>query len=129
MRMKTTILTLCLTLCLAAVAKWKTSPAAAETSVAICGVVQAFNPATVTTAGSLNLSGTNYTIAPGTSIFGQSLINLGANICLDAVFNNSNQIVPPTAVSGNIVTACGGINSFTPATPGTPGAISIGSSN
>ncbi|MFN0109055.1 MAG: hypothetical protein ACKVZH_09420 [Blastocatellia bacterium] len=127
--MKTTILTLCLTLCLAAAAKWKTAPASAETAVAICGVVQSFNPATVTTAGSLNLSGTTYAIAPGTSILGQTLLNLGASICIDAVFNNSNQIVPSSAVSGNIAVACGGINSFTPATPGTPGSISIGSSN
>src|SRR5689334_57125 len=129
MRMKTTLITLCLTLCLVAVVKWKPSSVSAETEALVCGQVLAFNPATATTAGSLNLSGTNYTIAPGTTITGQAIITLGSTVCINAVFNNSNQIVPPSAVGGAVVTACGGVNSFTPATPGTPGAISIGSSS
>ncbi|MDQ3013519.1 MAG: hypothetical protein M3X11_22800, partial [Acidobacteriota bacterium] len=127
--MKTTIITLCLTLCLVAAAKWKTSSVSAETAALVCGQVLAFNPATTTTAGSVNLSGTNYTIAAGTTIGGQAIISIGASICINAVFNNVNQIVPPSAVGGSVVTACGGVNSFTPATSGTQGAISIGSSS
>src|SRR5262245_38323452 len=121
MRMKTTILTLCLTLCLAVVAKWKPSSVSAETAALICGPVLAFNPATATTAGSININGTNYTIAPGTTISGQAVISIGANMCIDAVFNNANQIVPPSAVGGGVVTACGGVNSFKAATINQPG--------
>ncbi|HEX9001544.1 MAG TPA: hypothetical protein VGB07_16675, partial [Blastocatellia bacterium] len=127
--MKTTILTLCLTLCLALAAKWKPSSVSAETAAVICGSVLAYNPATATTAGSININGTNYTIAPGTTIGGQAIISVGTGVCLDAVFNNSNQIVPPSTVGGSVVTACGGVNSFKAATPNQPGNISIGSAN
>ncbi|HMX29071.1 MAG TPA: hypothetical protein PKC13_26030, partial [Blastocatellia bacterium] len=129
MRMKTTILTLCLTLCLALVVKWKPSTVSAETSALLCGVVLAYNPATATTAGSINISGTTYTIAAGTTISGQAIISVGVGVCIDAVFNNSNQIVPPSAVGGGVVTACGGVNSFKAATLNQPGNISIGSAN
>ncbi|MCI0745877.1 MAG: hypothetical protein L0Y58_10770, partial [Verrucomicrobia subdivision 3 bacterium] len=127
--MKTTLLTLCLAISLAVIAKWAPSLVSANTTVAVCGQVLNFVPATATTAGSLRIDSTLFAIAPGATIGGQAILKLGASVCLDLTFNGSNQIIPPSKVGGTTVNVCGGVNSFTPATFQTQGAISIGSSS
>src|SRR5262249_37115576 len=115
MRLKATILTLCLALCIAAAARWTPSHVKAETTAAsICGRVLAFKSATATTEGSIKIDNASYAIAPGTIIRGQAIITLGFPICIDATLNNRNQIVHPSAVSGSVVTVCGALDSYTP---------------
>ena len=129
MRMKITLLTLCLALCLSAVARWTPSPVSARMAAApACGIVTAFTPATATTAGHIRLDSTNYIISAGTTIIGQPVLFLGASVCLDLTLNGVQQIVPPSKVGGNAVNICGAVNSYTRATPFSQGAISIGSS-
>src|SRR5262245_2043440 len=129
MKMKITLLTLCLAFGLAAVAKWAPSLVTADTTVAVCGQVISFVPPTATTGGSIRIDSTVYPIAPGVTIVGQPILKPGANLCLDLTFNGSNEIIPPSKITGAIVNVCGGVNSFTPATAQTQGAISIGSSS
>ncbi len=128
MRMKATLLTLCLALCLAAFARWANSPVSADTAAIVCGTVTAFNPATPISAGSIRIDGTTYAIAPGTTITGQPVLSVGAPVCINFVFNGANQAVPPSAVVGSTINVCGAINSFTPATAGSQGSLSIGGS-
>src|SRR5262249_17153167 len=128
MRLKATLLTLCLALSIAAATRWTSSPVKAETTAAsICGHVLAFKPATATTAGSIKTDNSTYAIAPGTMIGGQAIIELGFPICLDASLNSQNQIVQPSMVSGSVITICGALDSYKPSTPGTAGSISINS--
>src|SRR5262249_42691933 len=113
MKIKTTLLTLCLVISLGLIAKWTPSLVSANTTTSVCGQVLNFIPATTTTEGSLRINSTLYTIAPGAAIGGQAILKLGGSVCLDLTFNNSNQIIPPSKVTGSTVTVCGGINSFT----------------
>jgi hypothetical protein len=129
MKMKTTLLTLCLVISLMVIAKWTPSLVSANTTASVCGQVLNFIPATTTTEGSLRIDSTVYPIAPGATLGGQGILKLGASVCLDLTFNNSFQIIPPSKVSGSTVTVIGGVNSFTPASFQTQGAISIGSSS
>ncbi len=128
-KMKITLLTLCLATCIAVIAKWTPSLVSADTTAVVCGQVLSFTPPTATTSGSIRIDSTQYTIAPGVTIVGQPILKLGANVCLDLSFNGSNEIIPPSGVTGTTVNVCGGVNSFTPATNQTQGAISIGSSS
>lgn len=128
-KMKTTLLTLCLAAGLAVIAKWTPSLVSADTTAVVCGQVLNFIPPTATTGGSIRINSTVYAIAPGVTIVGQPILQLGANLCLDLTFNGSNEIIPPSKITGTTVNVCGGVNSFTPATNQTQGAISIGTSS
>src|SRR5262245_38072939 len=128
-KMKTTLLTLCLAAGLAVIAKWTPSLVSADTTAVVCGQVLSFIPPTATTGGSIRINSTLYQIAPGVTIVGQAILQPGANLCLDLTFNGSNEIIPPSKITGTTVNVCGGVNSFTPATNQTQGAISIGSSS
>src|SRR5262245_30105623 len=128
MKMKTTLLTLCLAISLAVIARWTPSLESADTTVAVCGQVLSFIPATTTTEGSIRIDSTLYAIAPGATIAGQAILKPGASVCLDLTFIGTGQISPPCKVGGTAVTVCGAVNSFTPSTFQTQRAISIGSS-
>lgn len=118
-----------MTISIAVIAKWTPSLVSATATVVVCGQVLDFTPATATTAGSLRVNSTVYSIAPGATIVGQGILKVGVNVCLDLTFNNSNQIIPPSKIAGAAVDVCGGVNSFTPSTSFTQGTISIGSSS
>lgn len=128
MRMKATLLTLLFALLAAVAAKWTPSSVSADTTVAVCGQVKSFTPATATSTGSIKIDDTTYTIAAGTTIGGQPIISVGPTICLDITLNGSNQMVPPTRVAGATVSVCGTLNSYKASQPDKPGAISIGAS-
>ncbi len=127
MKMKTTLLTLCLVMSITLIAKWTPSLVSANTTVAVCGQVLGYTPATAVTAGSIRIDSTVYPIAPGATISGAAILKIGASVCLDLAFNSSNEIIPPSKVGGSTVNICGSVNSFTPSTSQTLGSISIGS--
>lgn len=92
-------------------------------SINICGLVTALSP------DALVISGLTLPIAPGTILGGQELIAVGANLCLNGVFNTSGQLVAPSAVAANNsgkITACGVIREINSSNTANPGSITIG---
>ncbi len=97
-----------------------------EVTAQICGQVTQFQPATLLSSGLLRLNGaTNYRIAPGVVIGGQSLIFNGQNLCLEAVLNNSGEIAIGSTVAGSIVNVCGAVENYKASTFVTLGAITL----
>ena len=129
MRMKATLLTLLLALLAAVATKWSPARVSADTTVAVCGRISGFVPATATTNGAIKVDDASYVIAAGTTIGGQPAIRSGATMCLDLTLNGSNQIIPPTRVAGASISVCGTLNSYKAAVLERAGAISIGSSD
>jgi hypothetical protein len=129
MKMKTTLLTLSLVLCIVAISKWPFSKVTANTTTSVCGQVNSFKPATATTAGTLRVNGVTYTIAPGTTLGGQSIVAPRPFMCFELTLNGDNQIIPPSRVGGTAVTVCGTVKSFKAPFNDVDGSISIGSSS
>jgi hypothetical protein len=101
----------------------------ATTSVSVCGVVSAYTAATASTPGSITIGGQTFPIAAGTNIDGSGLINVGANLCLNATLNGLGQITTPATVTANATTSvsvCGVVSAYTAATASSPGSITIG---
>src|SRR6185369_15498339 len=81
-----------------------TVTANATTSVSTCGTVTAYTAASALLPGSLTIGGQTFPIAAGTNINGSGLVNVGANLCLNATLNGLGQIVLPTTVVSNATT-------------------------
>lgn len=129
MKIKTSLLTFCLVLCIAAVYKLLGPGVSANTTTAVCGRINAFSPATATTTGSIEINHTIYVIAPGTTLGGQPIIAPGPTLCFNLTLNNNNQVIAPSGIGDNTLTKCGAINNFRPARNNSIGSISIGSSS
>jgi uncharacterized repeat protein (TIGR01451 family) len=99
------------------------------TTLALCGVVENYTPATTTADGSITIAGRTFPIAAGTSIANSSLISAGADLCMTATLNALGEIIVPTSVTANVKTAveiCGVVTAYTPATSNANGLITIG---
>lgn len=96
-----------------------------ETNVGVCGQITNYIPATATTAGLLRINGNNYPIAPGIVIGGQALLALNANLCFDFTLDNAGQVTLPSAVTGSVLTLCGELEEFQPASPTTLGKLKL----
>lgn len=95
----------------------------------VCGNVDAYTAATANTAGSITINGTTFPIAAGTTINGNNLITVGADLCFNLTVNASGQVIPPSTVIVDVsaaVTICGTVTAYTAATATTPGSITIG---
>jgi hypothetical protein len=96
-----------------------------ETTVAVCGTVTLFSPATATTEGVIRINGANFPIAPGVILGGQALIAASASLCFDFTYDNQNRVTLPSTVSSSVVTLCGGIEAYQPAKFDAPGSLKI----
>ncbi|MBI1764183.1 MAG: carboxypeptidase regulatory-like domain-containing protein [Acidobacteria bacterium] len=96
-----------------------------ETAVNVCGQILSYTPATSTTPGSLRINNTTYALAPGIVIGGQALIAVNAVLCFDLTFDNAGQVTLPSAVTGSVVTLCGGLEEYQAATFNAPGVLKI----
>jgi hypothetical protein len=103
------------------------------TSVNVCGFVSAYTAPTAVTFGSITIGGQTFSIAPGTTLIGGGLIQIGANLCLSGSSGGGGQVgsgtvstnpnsPPPTAT----VNVCGIVTAFVPATGAAAGSITIG---
>jgi len=99
-----------------------------STQVAVCGRVDAFLPASATSAGSIILSGKSLVISAGTQLTNQSAVVVGANVCLTAATNAAGQVAPPATITADVqatVSVCGAVDSYAAATALTDGALRI----
>jgi hypothetical protein len=85
-----------------------------SSTLTICGVVTAYNPATLTTLGSITINGTVLTIGINVQPSGIA-ISLGLNLCLVATLNSLQQATA-LAVSVNQVATATATATGTPAT-------------
>ncbi|MEP7336692.1 MAG: hypothetical protein ABI977_02925, partial [Acidobacteriota bacterium] len=89
----------------------------------------AFTAATAGAPGSITIGGVTFPIAIGTTLTGQGLIAVGANLCLAATLDVTGQIILPSSITASVNTTiniCGVVTAFTAATAGAPGSITIG---
>lgn len=102
-----------------------TSP---TSSVNICGAFGGFTPATISTPGSIVISGQVVPIAVGVVLGGTTALALNTTLCLSGTANSAGQIilgaVSPTALSP--VSVCGTVTAYTLSTATTAGSITIG---
>ncbi len=106
-----------------------TITANATTTLNVCGTVTAYTAATALLPGGITIGGQTLPIAAGTDINASGLVNVGANLCVNATLNGLGQIVPPTTVTTNattFVSVCGVVSAYTAATASAPGSITIG---
>lgn len=87
-----------------------------STTLPVCGVVTAYNPATASTAGSVTINGATIVLAPNASL--SSSITIGLNYCLVATLNILQQATA-LAVTAQTTTA-------TPTSTATPTATATG---
>lgn len=118
-------------------------PAAANTtanggSVALCGIVTGYTPATLYTPGSIIIGGVVYGIEVAGTLINANLITSGANICVQAVFDGSGNIAYGTVVentgTGGVGTGgnfrlCGVVSFLAPPSFGGFGSITINGRN
>jgi hypothetical protein len=97
--------------------------------ISICGRVDAFLAATVSTNGSITIGGQTFVIMNNTTLANQNTIVVGAQYCLDATANaqgeiSNGQINSRVTVAGSL-SICGIVSAFTAATATSPGSITI----
>ncbi len=95
-------------------------------SLTLCGVVNAYVPATATVAGGLNVAGMAFTVAPGAMISG---LTVGSNQCLSAFTDGFGRIITPSSAGANASGAtqiCGVVTDFQAALTGREGFIRLG---
>lgn len=99
--------------------------------LSVCGIVTSFIPATASTPGSIVIGGVTYIIAPGVTITGFSFTAGTTAICIQATLNPSGQMIGVTINGFNAGTLrlCGSVTGYIPATPLTPGSITINGQN
>ncbi|MCW5853309.1 MAG: carboxypeptidase regulatory-like domain-containing protein [Anaerolineae bacterium] len=97
-------------------------------TVSVCGVVAAFQAATVNTPGSITIGGQTFPIAAGTTLTGQEGITLGQNYCLSGGLNAQGQLQNGTisASAGGNVSLCGVVTAYSPASANQAGSVTIG---
>ena len=105
-----------------------TLTANATAAVEVCGAATAFTAATATAPGSITIGGQTFPIAAGTTLDGQALATVGADLCLDATANGAGQLEDGTltADAAATVDVCGTVTAFTAATATAPGSITVG---
>jgi outer membrane biosynthesis protein TonB len=74
-----------------------------SSTITICGVVSAYNPATTTTTGSVTINGTTLVLAANSSL--SSAITLNANLCLVATLNSLQQATAVAVSVNQVATA------------------------
>ncbi len=92
-------------------------------NVNVCGVVSAIS------SNAITINGVTYPIVPGGTITGASLVNVGANVCLNAALNASGQITAPSSISISptlAVNLCAKVDAYQAATASAPGFITLG---
>lgn len=98
---RVTLLLCGIALCLAGLIWERTRITSANTSARLCGAVTAFTPATAGAAGRVVIGGISYAIAPGVTLGGEDLIQIGANLCLSPTFTGSGQLGNGSFVSAS----------------------------
>jgi hypothetical protein len=97
-------------------------------TVSICGAFGGFTPATISTPGSIVISGQIVPIAVGVVLGGSTALAANTTLCLSGTTNSAGQIilgaVSPTALAP--VSVCGTVTAYTLATATTAGSITIG---
>jgi hypothetical protein len=97
-------------------------------TVNICGAFGGFTPATISTPGSIVISGQIVPIAVGVVLGGSTALTANTTICLSGTTNSAGQIilgaVVPTALAP--VSVCGTVTAYTLSTATTAGSITIG---
>jgi hypothetical protein len=89
--------------------------AGATTNITVCGIVSAYQAATLAGLGSITIGGTTYPIAAGTALSGADQIVLGSHFCLTARVSASGQIVPPSSIAAGATTTinvCGTVTAY-----------------
>lgn len=88
-------------------------------TVQLCGVVAAYTPAGVTTAGSITIDGQTFAIAAGVPVSGGYIVP-GQSYCIIFTFNSVGQVVA-LSISPNlpgVTIVCGVFTVYTPVTGG-----------
>lgn len=97
-------------------------------TVNICGAFGGFTPATISTPGSIIISGQIIPIAVGVVLGGSTALTANSTLCLYGTANSAGQIilgaVSPTALAP--VSVCGTVTAYTLSTATVPGSITIG---
>src|SRR6266542_3100193 len=70
-------------------------------TVSVCGTVTAFTAATASSDGSITIGGQTFPIAAGTTLNGQNLITVGANLCLNGTLDASGHLISPSSITLN----------------------------
>lgn len=91
----------------------------------VCGIVAVHVRATALVPGTLTVGATSLMIAPGTNL--ESIVAVGANLCLDLTLNSDNQITDAT-VTANVSSTrsiCGKVTRYDAPTAIAAGALAI----
>jgi hypothetical protein len=97
----------------------------------VCGVVSAFAAATAEKTGTVTIAGKQLGIASGTSLVGQALLSIGANVCIHAELDASGALRAPSSVSLDLlgsarVHICGTVRAYVAACATDVGSLRLG---